>query len=50
MILVGKNGAALAALGEMVVLADFILDLVPSLGERYEGWKLGESTLRDFLE
>jgi hypothetical protein len=48
--LVGKNGAAFAALGEMAVLPGFMLDLEPSLGERNEGWKLGESTLRDFLE
>lgn len=37
MILVGRNGAALAALGEMVVLLGFIADLLPSLGERNEG-------------
>lgn len=50
MILVGKKGAALAAFGEIVVLADFKVLFEPSLGDRNEGWKLGESTLRDFFE
>lgn len=37
MILVGRNGAALAAFGEIVVLADFRPALEPSLGDRNEG-------------
>lgn len=42
-IVLGRNGAALAALGDMVVLpARFIA----SFGARYEGMKLGESTLK----
>lgn len=50
MICFGINGAALAALGEMVVLAGFKVLLAPSAGERKEGVKLGESTLKDFLD
>lgn len=46
----GRKGAALAAFGEIVVLPDFEAFLVPSLGERNEGVKLGESTLKDFLD
>ncbi len=51
MILVGRNGAALAAFGEMVVLAGFSALLTLSPGERFgfEGVKLGLSTLKDFL-
>lgn len=49
MICLGRKGAALAAFGEMVVLAGFKALLAPSLGERKEGVKLGESTLSDFL-
>lgn len=50
MICLGKNGAALAALGEIVVLPDFGTFFGPSLGDRKEGVKLGESTLKDFLD
>lgn len=49
-ICLGRNGAALAALGEIVVLPDFEAFLVPSPGDRNEGVKLGESTLKDFLD
>lgn len=45
-ICLGRNGAALAALGDIVVLAGF---LEASVGERKEGVKLGESTFRDFF-
>ena len=44
----GKNGAALAAFGEMAVLPGFLLPEA-SFGERKEGVKLGESTLKLFL-
>lgn len=46
----GRNGAALAAFGEIVVLAGLRGVLAPSPGERKEGVKLGESTLKDFLD
>ena len=42
----GRKGAALAALGEMVA---GLRPAVASLVERKEGVKLGESTLRDFF-
>lgn len=45
----GKNGAALAAFGDMVVLADFS-GLLASPDDRKEGVKLGLSTLKDFLD
>lgn len=48
-ICLGKKGAALAAFGEMVVLAG-LSGLLTSLGERKEGVKLGLSTLKDFLD
>jgi len=50
MVCFGKNGAALAALGDMVVLEGLKAVLAPSPGERKEGVKLGESTLKDFFE
>ena len=48
MVCLGRNGAALAAFGEIVVLAGLKLTLA-SLGDKNEGVKLGESTLRDFF-
>ena len=48
-ICLGRNGAALAALGEMVVLAGLSV-LLTSLGDRNEGVKLGLSTLKDFFD
>lgn len=43
----GRNGAALAAFGEMVVVA--VGFLAPPEPFRSEGVKLGESTLSRFL-
>lgn len=48
-ICLGRNGAALAAFGDMVVLLGLTVLLEPSGGDRNEGVKLGESTFRDFL-
>ena len=45
----GKNGAAMAALGLIVVLAGLGGDFRPSLGLRNAGVKLGESTFNDFF-
>jgi len=48
-ICLGRNGAALAAFGDIVALLDFPALFTPSDGDRNEGVKLGESTLNDFL-
>lgn len=45
----GKNGAALAAFGDMVVLAG-LSGLLTSAGERKDGVKLGLSTLKAFFD
>ena len=45
--LLGRNGAALAAFGE--IEAGFFPTEAGSLGERKEGVKLGESTFNVFL-
>lgn len=45
----GRKGAALAAFGEIVVLAG-LRGLFASLGDKKEGVKLGLSMLNDFLE